>query len=89
MRSIQKSDHPGYSFERTHWVLVTGVEPLNWKDANVGRLANTVNTVLQRNTTSDTARHHTTTFHGHPRPRQKLWNYCNTLRDDGLSYGDF
>ncbi|MFO1519648.1 MAG: class I SAM-dependent DNA methyltransferase [bacterium] len=20
---------------------------------------------------------------------QKLWNYCNTLRDDGLSYGDY
>ncbi|CAN5541800.1 hypothetical protein BH23CHL4_BH23CHL4_27950 [soil metagenome] len=19
---------------------------------------------------------------------QKLWNYCNVLRDDGLSYGD-
>jgi type I restriction enzyme M protein len=19
---------------------------------------------------------------------QKLWNYCNILRDDGLSYGD-
>ena len=20
---------------------------------------------------------------------QKLWNYCNILRDDGLSHGDF
>ena len=20
---------------------------------------------------------------------QKLWNYCNILRDDGLSYGDY
>src|SRR5512139_385654 len=20
---------------------------------------------------------------------QKLWNYCNVLRDDGMSYGDF
>jgi type I restriction enzyme M protein len=20
---------------------------------------------------------------------QRLWNYCNTLRDDGLSYGDY
>ena len=20
---------------------------------------------------------------------QKLWNYCHTLRDDGLSYGDY
>ena len=20
---------------------------------------------------------------------QKLWNYCSTLRDDGLSYGDY
>ena len=20
---------------------------------------------------------------------QKLWNYCNVLRDDGLSYGDY
>jgi HsdM N-terminal domain len=20
---------------------------------------------------------------------QKLWNYCNLLRDDGLSYGDY
>jgi type I restriction enzyme M protein len=19
---------------------------------------------------------------------QKLWNYCNVLRDDGMSYGD-
>jgi type I restriction enzyme M protein len=19
---------------------------------------------------------------------QKIWNYCNVLRDDGLSYGD-
>jgi type I restriction enzyme M protein len=19
----------------------------------------------------------------------KLWNYCNVLRDDGLSYGDY
>jgi hypothetical protein len=24
-----KSDHPGYSCERTPWVLVTGVEPLS------------------------------------------------------------
>jgi type I restriction enzyme M protein len=26
------------------------------------------------------------------RPQQivaKLWNYCNILRDDGLSYGDY
>ena len=28
-----KSDHPGYSFERTPWVLVTGVEPLNFQDS--------------------------------------------------------
>ena len=20
---------------------------------------------------------------------QKFWNYCNILRDDGLSYGDY
>ena len=20
---------------------------------------------------------------------QKLWNYCNVLRDEGLSYGDY
>ncbi len=20
---------------------------------------------------------------------QRLWNYCNILRDDGLSYGDY
>jgi len=20
---------------------------------------------------------------------QKLWNYCNILRDDGMSYGDY
>ncbi|MCX5840106.1 MAG: type I restriction-modification system subunit M N-terminal domain-containing protein, partial [Deltaproteobacteria bacterium] len=20
---------------------------------------------------------------------QKLWNYCNVLRDDGVSYGDY
>jgi type I restriction enzyme M protein len=20
---------------------------------------------------------------------QKLWNYCNVLKDDGLSYGDY
>src|SRR5689334_11145009 len=20
---------------------------------------------------------------------QRLWNYCNTLRDDGMSYGDY
>ncbi len=24
-----KNDHPGYSFERAHWALVTGVGPLN------------------------------------------------------------
>jgi hypothetical protein len=29
MHSIQKSDHPGYSFERAPWALITGVEPLN------------------------------------------------------------
>lgn len=29
MRRTHKSDHPGYSFERTHWVLITGVGPLN------------------------------------------------------------
>ena len=22
-------------------------------------------------------------------PVSKLWNYCNILRDDGLSYGDY
>ncbi len=32
MRREQKSDHPGYSFERTHWVLITGVGPLNFPD---------------------------------------------------------
>ncbi len=20
---------------------------------------------------------------------QKLWNYCNVLRDDGMNYGDY
>ena len=25
----RKNDHPGYSYERTQWVLVTGVEPLS------------------------------------------------------------
>jgi len=20
---------------------------------------------------------------------QKIWNFCNTLRDDGVSYGDY
>jgi type I restriction enzyme M protein len=20
---------------------------------------------------------------------QRLWNYCNVLRDDGISYGDY
>ena len=20
---------------------------------------------------------------------QRVWNYCNTLRDDGVSYGDY
>jgi type I restriction enzyme M protein len=20
---------------------------------------------------------------------EKLWNYCNVLRDDGMSYGDY
>jgi type I restriction enzyme M protein len=24
-----------------------------------------------------------------PQLVQKLWNYCNSLRDDGLSYGDY
>ena len=24
-----------------------------------------------------------------PRLVQKLWNYCNILRDDGLSYGNY
>jgi type I restriction enzyme M protein len=24
-----------------------------------------------------------------PQLDQKLWNYCNILRDDGLSYGDY
>jgi len=23
-----------------------------------------------------------------PQIVQKLWNYCNVLRDDGMSYGD-
>lgn len=29
MKLPRKSDHPGYSCEKTHWVFVTGVEPLN------------------------------------------------------------
>jgi hypothetical protein len=28
--AIRKNDHPGYSFERAHWALVTGVGPLNF-----------------------------------------------------------
>ena len=24
-----------------------------------------------------------------PARLQKLWNYCNVLRDDGMSYGDY
>lgn len=28
-----KNDHPGYSCERTQWVLVTGVGPLNFIEA--------------------------------------------------------
>lgn len=34
MRQTQKSDHPGYSCEKTHWVFVTGVEPLNYCPAD-------------------------------------------------------
>jgi hypothetical protein len=22
-------------------------------------------------------------------PVQKVWNFCNTLRDDGIGYGDY
>src|SRR5438445_5730416 len=29
------------------------------------------------------------TSNGSPQLVQKLWNYCNVLRDDGLSYGDY
>jgi hypothetical protein len=29
MKTPLRSDHPGYSCEKTHWVFVTGVEPLN------------------------------------------------------------
>jgi type I restriction enzyme M protein len=24
-----------------------------------------------------------------PQVVQELWNYCNVLRDDGMSYGDY
>jgi hypothetical protein len=34
MQLLPKSDHPGYSYEKTHWVFVTGVEPLNCCPAN-------------------------------------------------------
>jgi hypothetical protein len=34
----QKNDHPGYSCEKTHWVFVTGVEPLNCHSAIGGAL---------------------------------------------------
>src|SRR5439155_7604778 len=29
------------------------------------------------------------THNGSAQIVQKLWNYCNVLRDDGLSYGDY
>jgi type I restriction enzyme M protein len=29
------------------------------------------------------------THNGSQQVVQKLWNYCNILRDDGLSYGDY
>jgi hypothetical protein len=29
-RKDGKNDHPGYSFERAQWALVTGVGPLNF-----------------------------------------------------------
>lgn len=39
MKVAWKSDHPGYSCEKTHWVFVTGVEPLNYCPASylIGR----------------------------------------------------
>jgi hypothetical protein len=33
MKLALKNDHPGYSCEKTHWVFVTGVEPLNFRYA--------------------------------------------------------
>lgn len=34
-----KNDHPGYSCERTQWVLITGVGPLNcWPDCVLKRM---------------------------------------------------
>lgn len=27
--------------------------------------------------------------HEHRYHRPKLWNYCNVLHDDGISYGDY
>ncbi|MEO8397617.1 MAG: type I restriction-modification system subunit M N-terminal domain-containing protein, partial [Chloroflexota bacterium] len=29
------------------------------------------------------------TINGAAQLVQKLWNYCNVLRDDGMSYGDY
>ena len=35
-----KRDHPGYSYERTHWVLFTGVGPLNlWAETRGSKAA--------------------------------------------------
>ena len=48
----RKNDHPGYSFERAPWALVTGVGPLNLLSGNlpaatiIGYRGRCVNTIL-------------------------------------------
>ena len=55
MSARQKSDHPGYSFERAPWALVTGVEPLNWLEVKRLIMPQLSNTVLLSFVTNLTA----------------------------------
>ncbi len=38
LASYRNNDHPGYSFERTPWVLVTGMGPFKWLQAPGSRI---------------------------------------------------
>lgn len=78
-----------HAFCNSARVYSSSVEILEWMRADLGR-ESSISPFRGRARESDGERVEEPVATNHSQQIvQKLWNYCNVLRDDGLSYGDY